>query len=88
MMGQALGHAVVQKSAVFVQHQVVGVAVQLLEGEEGGVAGMDLVDGRGEGGEGRHGRGLVHGGGEGVAEGLYGEFTGVGCHVSSLAWRN
>lgn len=39
---------------------------------------MNFVNGGGEGGEGRHGRGLVHGGGEGVAEGFYGEF--FGCH--------
>jgi hypothetical protein len=37
---------------------------------------VDFVDGRGEGGEGRHGRGLVHGGGVGVAEGLDGELFG------------
>ena len=57
---------------MFVKDQIIGVAVELLEAEGGGVAVVNLVHGRGEGLERGEGGGIVH-----LAVGAEG-FDGVG----------
>ena len=41
-------YAFVEQSTVFLNDEIVGVAVQLFETEEGGVAIVDFVNGSGE----------------------------------------
>jgi len=66
---------------MFVQHQIICVAIQLLKAEGGSVTVVNFVHGRGEGLEGMEGGGGVHltVGTEGFdGEGIIGSIIGVG----------
>ena len=76
MHGKTFLNTLVQQSAMLVQHQIVRIAIQLLEAERGRVAIVYLVHRAGEARECGLGGGRVHLGVR--AEWLDGEFTGGG----------
>ena len=61
MGAQLFRNPIVQESAVLVEDQVVGVSVELLEGELGRIAVVDLVNGVGQDIPNRLGRRSIHG---------------------------